>query len=192
MELPLFPLNTVLFPGGVLPLRIFETRYIDMVRRCLREDSGFGVCLIREGAETGAPAAVHAVATEAHIIDWEQRSDGLLGIVAEGRRKLRILRTRAMPDRLLMGEVEALPEEPHILLPTEFQSLAALLQRILGEIGPPYSKLPARLDDAAWVGSRLIELLPLEHAEKQRLLELDEPLARLFHLRDAMLRLDLR
>lgn len=192
MELPLFSLNTVLFPGGVLPLRIFETRYIDMVRRCLREDGGFGVCLIREGAEVGAPAAVYEIATEAHIIDWEQRSDGLLGIVAEGRRKLRVLRTWAMPDRLLMGEVEPLPEEPRVLLPVEFESLGQLLQRILGEIGPPYSNLQMQLDDASWVGSRLTELLPLEHADKQRLLELDDPLARLFHLRDAMVQINLR
>ncbi|ACL73505.1 LON peptidase substrate-binding domain-containing protein [Thioalkalivibrio sulfidiphilus] len=187
MTLPLFPLNTVLFPGGRLPLRIFETRYIDMVRRCLRTDSGFGVCMIREGAEVGQAAEVQPVGTLAMIADWEGRPDGLLGITARGERRFRILRTWVQPDQLLMGEVEPMDEPAATPLPEEFLSLATLAERILTELGEPYASLPREPDNAVWVGARLAELLPVDHTVKQRMLETDDPLARLFMLRDAML-----
>ncbi|WP_018952604.1 LON peptidase substrate-binding domain-containing protein [Thioalkalivibrio sulfidiphilus] len=187
ITLPLFPLNTVLFPGGLLPLRIFETRYIDMVRQCLRTDSGFGVCMIREGAEVGQAAEVQPVGTLAMIADWEGRPDGLLGITARGERRFRILRTWVQPDQLLMGEVEWLDEPAATPLPEEFLSLATLAERILTELGEPYASLPREPDNAVWVGARLAELLPVDHTVKQRMLETDDPLARLFMLRDAML-----
>lgn len=185
--LPLFPLNTVLFPGGLLPLRIFETRYIDMVRGCLRADSGFGVCMIREGAEVGQAAETQPVGTLAMIADWEGRPDGLLGITARGERRFRILRTWVQPDQLLMGEVAWLAEPAATPLPEEFLSLANLAERILTELGEPYASLPREPHNAVWVGARLAELLPVDHAVKQRMLETDDPLARLFMLRDAML-----
>lgn len=187
--LPLFPLNTVLFPGGVLPLRIFETRYIDMVRNCLRTDTGFGVCAIREGGEVGPAAEVHPVGTRAVIADWEGRADGLLGITARGEERFRILRTWVQPDRLLMAEVEYLPEPSAAAIPEEFLDLVTLLDRLLSELGPPYADLPRDAGDAAWVGARLGELLPVNLEAKQRMLESDDPLSRLFILRDAMLNL---
>jgi uncharacterized protein len=187
--LPLFPLNTVLFPGGILPLRIFETRYIDMVRNCLRTDTGFGVCAIRAGSEVGPAADVQGVGTRAVIADWEGRPDGLLGITARGEERFRILRTWVQPDRLLMGEVEYLPEPAPAPIPEEFLGLAALLERLLAELGPPYADLPAETGNATWVGARLAELLPVSLEVKQQMLESDDPLSRLFMLQDAMLNL---
>ncbi len=183
---PVFPLRAVLLPGGVLPLRIFEARYLDMVSRCLREDSGFVVALIRHGDETGAPAEPHAVGTLARIADWRQGDDGLLEITARGERRVRLHRPRAAADRLLQAAIEPLPEAPPRPLPPEFDSLARLLEKILGEIGPPWCELSPRLDDAAWVAGRLIELLPLAAADRQALLQEDDPLTRLFRLRDRM------
>jgi uncharacterized protein len=187
--LPLFPLSTVLFPGGLLPLRIFETRYIDMVRNCLRTDSGFGICAIRAGAEVGEAADVYAVGTRAVIADWEGRPDGLLGITARGEQRFRILRTWVQPDRLLMGEVEPLEEPVPVPLPEEFLGLATLLDRLLSELGRPYTDLDWDAGNAVWVAARLAELLPVNLAAKQQMLECDEPLSRLFMLQDAMLNL---
>src|SRR5215472_14441288 len=101
-ELALFPLNTVLFPGGALPLRIFETRYLDMVSRCLKEGQGFGVCLIREGAETGA-AKIHMAGTLAEIGDWSRGEDSLLHILVRGTRRFRVSALRQQPDGLNLG-----------------------------------------------------------------------------------------
>ena len=189
ITLPLFPLGTVLFPGGILPLRIFETRYIDMVRNCLRTETGFGVCAIRDGSEVGVAAEVHAVGTRAVIADWEGRPDGLLGITARGEQRFRVLRTWVERNRLVMGEVAYLDEPPATPLPEEFLGLAALLERLLSELGPPYADLPRDADNAAWVGARLAELLPVSLEIKQQMLECDDPLSRLFMLRDAMLNL---
>jgi uncharacterized protein len=189
ITLPIFPLGTVLFPGGVLPLRIFETRYIDMVRRCLRTDSGFGICAIREGGEVGAAAEVYPVGTRAVIADWEGRPDGLLGITARGEERFRILRSWVQADQLLMAEVEPLPEPDAVPIPEEFLNLAALLDRLLTELGQPYAGLPRDSGNAVWVGARLAELLPVSLEAKQRMLESDDPLSRLFILQDAMLNL---
>lgn len=190
MELALFPLNTVLFPEGVLPLRIFETRYLDMISACLRNDSGFGVCLIREGSEVGGDASVHSVGTLARIVDWNQRADGLLGISILGEQKMRVLTSWQQADKLMLGEVALLPVEAKVALPEEFRSMSEMLQRVLSQLGAPYNTQPADFDCATWVGSRLTELLPLESDIKQRLLELDDPLSRLFWLRDAMTNMD--
>lgn len=188
--IPLFPLHTVLFPGGLLPLRIFEPRYLDMVSECLRSSSGFGVCLIREGREVGEAAQVHGVGTLASIVDWQQLPDGLLGITVQGERRYRVLDSRIRENGLRMAEVELLEEEREQALPEDYQSLASLLGRILGELGEPYGSMPRALDRADWVGARLTELLPLGLEVKQRLLELDDPIERLATLRAGMLDLD--
>ncbi len=192
--LPLFPLNTVLFPDGMLPLRIFETRYLDMVRRCMRDDGGFVVVAIEPPAEGEEPPSeadpsvgFHTMGTEARIIDWDQRPDGLLGILARGAQRQRIHQPRRGPDGLWLGEVEPLAEWPSVSLPVDYASLAELLERLLDQLGTPWSHLERHLDDSAWVAGRLTELLPLDLAIKQSLLESDDPIDRLERLRAAML-----
>lgn len=174
-----------------MPLRIFEPRYVDMVSSCLRAGSGFGVCLIAAGGEVGEAAEIHPVGTLAYIVDWEQLPDGLLGIVAQGEQRFRVLSSQVAPNHLRLAEVELLPQVPETMLPVEFESLAELLGRILDELGGSHASAARQLDQAGWVGARLAELLPIDLEVKQRLLEMDEPVARLFHLRDAMLNLNL-
>jgi len=181
--LPLFPLHTVLLPGGVLPLRIFEPRYLDMVSRCLRQESGFGVVLIRDGDEVGRAAHTHEVGTLGRISWFERRRDGLLGITVTGERRFRIRARDVGPDQLLSGRVQLLPEAPAQPLPEAHAHLAELLRRLLESLEPPYRTLPPAYEDAGWVGGRLIELLPLPLVRKQHCLELDDPLVRLEELR---------
>jgi Lon protease-like protein len=183
-EIALFPLDTVLFPGGPLPLRIFEARYIDLVRRCLREDTGFGVVLLKEGEEAGAaPTATCDVGTYAKIVDFSGQPDGLLGIEARGERRFRIHSRRRARDGLNMAEVEWLPEEQAVPLPEEFSDLGPALDYVLGQVGEPYETLERRLDDSGWVAGRLAEILPLPASHKQQCLELDDPVERLRYLR---------
>ncbi|MCW8828972.1 MAG: LON peptidase substrate-binding domain-containing protein [Gammaproteobacteria bacterium] len=182
--IPIFPLHSVLFPGGPLALRIFEARYLDMVSRCLREESGFGVALIREGHEVGQAAEVYEVGTLGRISYWEQRKDGLLGITLKGERRFRILDSEVAENQLLVAEVELLPNPPAVPLPEKYQHLAGLLGRMLTELDQPYSSLVRELDNAEWVGARLAELLPLELVQKQRLLLEEDPLRRLERLED--------
>lgn len=183
LNIPLFPLHTVLFPGGVLPLRIFEPRYLDMVSDCLKQDSGFGICLIREGREVGAAASTYDIGTLARISWFDRRDDGLLGITADGERRFRILASEVQPDQLIRADVELLTPEPALAIPHDSQPLVHLLQGILEQLDFPYAKLERRYDDAAWLGARLTEFLPLKLELKQYLLQLEDPLARLERLR---------
>jgi Lon protease-like protein len=181
---PLFPLNTVLFPGGPLPLRIFETRYLDMVRHCMRERCPFGVLLIRSGLEVGAQGAgdVCLVGTTARIVDFNGLPDGLLGITCVGERKFTVTKRWQQENGLHVGEIElAAPEEP-TELPAEYHHLGELLRKVLPELGDLYTRVPKRFSDATWVGHRLAEILPLALTEKQHCLELDDPLVRLARL----------
>lgn len=177
-QLPLFPLNTVLFPGGPLPLRVFEPRYLDMVSRCLREETGFGVVLIREGAEVGV-ADTFDVGTVAEIVDWYQGSDGLLGVTAEGKHRFELVSTERQPDGLYVGSVRPIEAEPEIPVPDEYQFLTRLLKDILDELGSHYQSIEKRYGDSAWVGYRLTEILPLPLKMKQSVLEMNDPVARL-------------
>jgi len=177
--IPLFPLNIVLFPDGPLPLRIFETRYVDMVRRCMRDGQGFGVVLIRDGSEAGGPAETRDVGTMAKIVDFDQLPDGLLGLTCVGGQKFRILSRRRQADGLNIGEVEWLDAEPEQSVPPRHARLAELLETVLPQLGEVYAGIEMRLGDAAWVGHRLAEILPLELGDKQFCLELDDPLHRL-------------
>lgn len=186
MEISLFPLNTVVFPGGILPLRIFEPRYLDMVSNCLRTDTGFGVCLIKSGRETGKPADVHVTGTLCKIVDWTRLPDGLLGVTALGERKFRVMASRIQTDHLLVGQIQLAIEEQEKPLPSEFEPLGELLERIIAEMGPPFSDRPGFYGQAGWVGARLTELLPIDLMLKQRLLEIENVHARLTELRDAL------
>ncbi len=179
-DLPLFPLSSVLFPGGPLTLRIFESRYLDMVRECSRNGSGFGVCLILDGGEVGVQAKPAAVGTLARIVDFYTFPDGLLGITAEGGERFQVERTRVRHDGLVRGDVEYLPAEPLLPVPAEYGLLATLLERIAEKAGGDYERAPrANFDNASWVGFRLAELLPLENIERQQLLITTDPIARL-------------
>jgi Lon protease-like protein len=187
--IPLFPLGTVLFPEGPLKLRIFEPRYVDMVGRCLREDTAFGVALIVEGREAGGPARTVEIGTTARIVDFEKLSDGLLGITARGERRFRIVAVHRQNDCLNIADVEWAPEEPHATVPDEFLLLAELLRRAFPEVRAVYGTDEPRYDDASWVGMRLAELLPLQTQERQDCLEMYDAVARLKLLRE---RIDIR
>lgn len=179
-SLPLFPLHVVLVPGAALDLRIFECRYLDMVRECGRNGSGFGVCLLLEGEEAGRPALPAAFGTEAVIEDFGSTPDGLLSLRVRGRRRFHVLHTRVRDNGLVSADVEYRDEAGTPRLRPEHALLAELLRRILEQVGdasvghagvdPP----PSLFEDAAWVGWRLAELLPLSLPQRQALLQLDD------------------
>jgi Lon protease-like protein len=182
--LGLFPLPAVLLPGAALGLRVFEPRYLDLVRECGRQGSGFGVCLLLpgEGGEDGTAAAPAAYGTEARIEDFGN-DDGLLTLRVRGRRRFRVLRTRIRGNGLVVGEVQWRDPDPDDELRPEHALLGLLLQRILDQAGGEHAGAsPARFDDAAWVGWRLAELLPLTDLQRQQLLQEDDPHARLQQL----------
>jgi len=182
-DLPLFPLSCVLFPGGPLALRIFEQRYLDLVRDCTRRGSGFGVCLILHGREAGEPAVPAAVGTLARIIDFYTLPDGLLGIQAEGGERFQVTTTRVRDNGLVHGEVRFWPDEPTVAVPPEHGLLATILERLLDKVGGPFAKADRSCyDDASWVGFRLAEHLPLAPPERQQLLQMTDPLQRLTQL----------
>lgn len=185
MQVPLFPLNTVLFPGGPLPLRIFEARYLDMISACLKSDAPFGVLLIREGGETG-PSTTYEVGTLARIVDWYQGSDGLLGVTAIGERRFRLISSFRQDDGLNIGEVEILDDEPPTPLPDEYREMASILAGVLDDLGRLYESLDRKMDDAGWVTSRFVEILPIELEQKQLCLEQSDPVARLQIVRDLL------
>lgn len=190
-EIPIFPLHTVLYPGGPLSLRVFEPRYTDMISQCLKGDHGFGVCLIREGDETGVAASSHEIGTIAQIEDWHMRKDGLLGIDVKGERKICIKSQSVASNQLLIAEVEYLKEEPAIEVPPEFIDLVDLLEERISQLGKRYSNVKVNFTDAAWVGYRLAEVLPLRLSQKQYFLQMEQPLRRLEHLSDVLQHLDM-
>lgn len=181
-RVPLFPLNTVMFPGGVLPLRIFEPRYLDMVSDCLRSDTPIGVVLIRDGQEVGQAADTYDVGTLSIISYWNRRNDGLLGITLRGTQRFRILAHEVMPNQLIMADVEALAAPNFIQVQSKYQAMANLLRKIIAQLEPPYTTMPAHYDNLEWVSARLCELLPMPLDDKQQLLECDDVIARIEQL----------
>jgi Lon protease-like protein len=187
VEMPLFPLATVLYPDGQLSLRIFEPRYLNLVRECTRHGTGFGVCLILQGREAGAPAVPAAIGTIACITDFHSDDSGLLTLLAEGGPRFRAARSRARSDGLLRGGVEIWPTEPELAVPVEFALLQTILERLIETMGSNWRHAPrSAYDNASWVGFRLAELLPLDLAEQQHMLELNDPVQRLAELRDIL------
>ncbi len=178
--LPLFPLNTVLFPGGRLPLRIFEQRYMDMAKTCLKDGSPFGVCLIVDGKEVGEPAVPAGVGTLARITTGDMPQLGVLQVVALGTQRFRLASRRVEPGGLARGDVELLDQDQDAEIPESCARCVKILQRVIDE--QPDLLEPPQLGSAAWVGSRLAELLPLPLDAKQELLELTDARARLERL----------
>jgi Lon protease-like protein len=186
LEIPVFPLGTVLFPAGRLPLRIFEPRYVEMTRACLRDNAVFGVALIRAGYEVGKPAIPCEVGCTARIVQWSDPVPGQFLLEARGETVFRIRERWTTPSGLIVARVElAEPPDP-TPLPPRHAALGALLRRLIREIGEDRFPQPWRLEDAAWVGNRLCELLPLPPERKQALLERHEPLAVLIAVEEAL------
>jgi uncharacterized protein len=179
LNIPIFPLNTVLFPGGILPLRVFEARYMDMTRDCLKRDQPFGVCLIHEGAEVGEPAVPEAVGCLAKITDWDMQRQGILGIRTLGGQRFRILKRRTSGQGLISAEVELIAAEARKAVPKEYSACTRLLQMVVADQGKSIFAEPHAFDDAAWVGYRLTDILPVPLVAKQKLLELTDSLQRL-------------
>jgi len=177
--IPIFPLGTVLFPGSLLPLRIFEVRYIDMAKTCLKEGSGFGVCLIREGAEVGAPAVPEPVGCLARIIDCDVEELGILKVRAEGLERFRIVSSETTKQGLVMGVVERLEAEADAPQTPALAECAEFLAKVIAGVGAERFREPLRFDDATWVSFRLAEILPLKTEVKQKLLELTDATLRL-------------
>ena len=177
-EVALFPLHTVLFPGGRLPLRIFEQRYMEMAKTCLRDNAPFGVCLIHQGKEVGEPAVPVGVGCLARIAEWDMPQLGVLQVTARGESRFRILDQRVQADGLVRASIQLLPEGDDAPLPDAAARYAKLLERVI-EQHPALLERPHRLDSSAWVSARLAELLPLPLEAKQALLEAENGSVRL-------------
>lgn len=185
-DVPIFPLSSVLFPGGVLPLRIFEARYMDMVRDCMRQDTPFGVCLITRGGEVGEPAEHEPIGCLAHIRGWDMEQVGLLQLRTVGGTRFRIVDRRVGRNGLIRASVDRLPDDARLPVPDELADCVRLVRRIvedLREREPDADKRmieePGDFESAAWIANRLCEFLPIAAPTKQKLMALDEPLTRL-------------
>lgn len=178
-DLPIFPLNTVLFPGGVLSLRVFEARYMDMTRDCLKSERPFGVCLIRSGKEVGEAAEPETVGCLAHITSWDMEQLGLLQLRTCGGQRFRILESSVAAQGLRRARVALIPDEEDAELPAQFGALADLLRMVVADNNAAAFTEPHEFESASWVGYRLSEVLKVPLAAKQKLLELDGALPRL-------------
>lgn len=177
--LPIFPLNTVLFPDALLPLRIFEVRYMDMARACLRESSPFGVCLIREGQEVGAPAVPENIGCAARLEQPDMEELGILKVVAHGTERFRIVSSEVDKHGLIVAEVERVEAEADAIEAPGLAECAEFLRKLIAGIGAERFAEPYLYDNATWVGFRLAEILPLRNDVKQKLLEVTDATLRL-------------
>ena len=180
----IFPLGTVLFPGAALPLKIFEQRYLEMTKTCLRDNRPFGVCLIREGREVGDPALPEAIGCLATIEEWDMPQMGLFQLLARGGDRFRLVDSRVAKNGLISGVIGRLAADP----PGDAVDATCreILELIMQRTDVSSFETPARLDDASWVGFRLAEVLPLDARLKQELLEMDDASKRLTRIRDAL------
>lgn len=183
-ELFIFPLNTVLFPDGILAVRIFEQRYIEMTKSCLRDNQPFGVCLIREGREVGPPAVPEAIGCTAIITQWDMPQLGLFHLRARGGVRFRIVETRTAANGLISGRVRPFPPDGGRV---EIDGLCrGVLELAINKVGTAGFPDPVRLDDPAWIAYRLAEILPVDMDFKQQLLELQDSGTRFERLRQIL------
>ncbi|HOA92747.1 MAG TPA: LON peptidase substrate-binding domain-containing protein [Quisquiliibacterium sp.] len=185
-DIAIFPLGSVLFPGGVLPLRVFEARYMDMVRDCMQHGAPFGVCLITRGREVGEAAEHEPVGCLATITDWDMQQLGLLQIRTRGGMRFRVLERRVQKDGLVRADLEPIEDDPRVEVPEPFADCARLVRRIVDDLvarePDPLNRMVAEPYDfasAGWVANRLCEFLPIPARARQKLMELPDPLARL-------------
>jgi len=182
-SLPLFPLKAVLFPGGMLPLKVFEQRYVDMTKQCMKENRPFGVCLITQGEEVATPAGaapeIASIGTLARITDWDVPQVGILHLATVGETRFQVRKHATQPNGLVVGEVTPLEAEVASPVGEDYRPLANLLELIASRVGPRNFPAERKYDDASWVGYRLAELLPLPLSIKQSMLEINDPGVRL-------------
>jgi Lon protease-like protein len=195
-SIPLFPLNTILFPDGHLPLQVFEVRYLDMIKRCIARGEEFGVVSLLDGSETRVPEkqdTLSAAGTMARITDWTAPLPGLLQISCVGTTRFQVKSAEQLKHGLWMAEVDTVAEDMVVPVPTEQQDVANALGSLIRSLqkkqistanmplSPPY-----RLDEAGWVANRWCELLRLDLEEKQRLLLQENPVLRLELIQDVL------
>jgi Lon protease-like protein len=180
--LPIFPLDTVLYPGAQLSLKIFEQRYLDMTKACVRDHSAFGVCRIREGGEVGPPAVPEPVGCSAVIVEWDMPHLGVFHLRTRGQAPFRILRHAALADGLIQADIEWLPENVGEIDPNLLSLCRRVLEQIVERIGGDYFLPPLEYDDPRWISYRLSEILPLPAEEKQMLLAMRDDGERLERL----------
>jgi Lon protease-like protein len=195
ISLPLFPLSTVLFPDGVLPLQIFEVRYLDMISRCLTEDTSFGVVLLTQGHEvrtaSGAQVKFSASGTLASVHDTTASTPGLLQVVCRGGSRFSVLAAERRANGLWVADVDMVEDDHEVHIPSELRGASDALERVLASLHDvPQQRWPVqppfRLDDCGWVANRWCELLPLPNQQKHNMLMLDNPVIRLELLHDVL------
>ena len=191
IKIPLFPLDAVLFPGGALPLRIFEPRYLDMISDSMKSDSGIGVILIDEGHEAGAAPSVREYGTMSNISYWHKRNDGMLGITLMGEKRFRVLSTEVQSNQLTIAEVEILPCYDSSDYEHEQEGFVKLLKQIIAQLEPPYTTMTKYYDDIDWVSARLIELLPLTLNDKQLMLKMSNVNERINYLHPLLVTMEM-
>ncbi|PHS72347.1 MAG: peptidase S16, lon-like protein [Cycloclasticus sp.] len=178
-NVPIFPLSMVLFPEGVLSLRVFETRYLDMISRCLKDDVPFGICMITEGSEVGLAASCYQMGTLAKIVNWDQAPDGVLNIEVLGCQRFNILQRDVASNELTTAVIQILDETTLTRIPEELSDLTHMLKRAISKQQPNLLIDDEQFNDANWVSYRLTEILPIENIMRQRLLEIEDPIDRL-------------
>ncbi len=186
-QVPIFALSATLFPRGLLPLRVFETRYMDMAKDCLRHGTEFGICLITEGKEIGAAPSISAVGCLARITEWDMPELGILQITAEGTERFHVRERRVSSSGLIVAGIETFEPELPLPVPVEFEGMARLLRAIVENADERYFPRPLRFDDAVWVSFRLAEVLPIALGRKYQALAMVDPLERLALLRDCLM-----
>ena len=178
-ELPIFPLQAVLFPGGTLALKIFEPRYMAMAAECLKTGTPFGVCLIAEGNEVGAPARPHDVGSAARIGQWDMPQLGILRVMVRGGQRFRILDRVVDAGGLVRARVDWLRDDAPPAVPESCARMLPLLRQVVEDLGEERVPAPHAFESADWVGYRYAEILPIPALARQKLLELDDSLSRL-------------
>ena len=178
-SLPLFPLQTVLFPGGRLPLKIFEQRYLELMKDCLARNSSFGICALRAGQEVGEPATPFEVGTQARISHWEMAQPGIFHVLVEGAERYVARKWRPQHNGLIVADVDDIEPEPPMTVTDDLRLAVDVLKQIIEDVGEKNFGPERRFNDAAWVGFRLAEVLPFKLSIKQNLLEMNDSLTRL-------------